>query len=119
MEVDFKLTSNPDTVRAPDVSFVTAERLALVFTEEGFIEGHPDLAVEVTSPGDRVKEIEDKIRAYFAAGTRLVWVAYPDQRAVMVRYPDGRARMLRGDDVLSGEDVLLGFEVRIDELFGE
>ena len=118
-ELGFTLTRNPDVVRAPDVSFISAEQLRRTPLGPGFYSGYPDIAVEVISPGDTIREIEDKIQAYFDAGTRLVWLAYSDRRRVMVRYPDGRGRMLSGDDVLSGEDVMPGFSVPINDLFGK
>ncbi|HXI15520.1 MAG TPA: Uma2 family endonuclease [Chloroflexota bacterium] len=119
VEVGFTLARNPDVVRAPDVSFVSEEQLLRTPLEPGFFAGYPDIAVEVVSPGDTIREIEDKVQAYFDAGTRLVWLAYSDRRRVMVRYPDGRGLMLSGDDVLPGEDVMPGFSVTINDLFGK
>lgn len=119
VELGFRLSVDPDTVRAPDVAFISAEQLRERPLGQGFYGGYPDLAVEVISPGDTPKEIEDKVQAYFRAGTRLIWLAYPERRTVRVRYPDGRTHVLHSNDVLSGEDVLPGLEVRLSDLFGE
>lgn len=118
-EVGFILTRNPDTVRAPDISFVSAAQLRERPRSEGYYEGYPDLAVEVISPGDRMRDVEEKLQQYFDAGTRLVWLVRPEARVVMMRYPNGRGQILRGEDVLSGEDVLPGFEIKLTDLFDE
>jgi len=118
-ELGFRFARNPDLVRAPDVCFISAEQLRARPMEDGFYDGYPDLAIEVTSRHDTVREVEDKVQTYFDAGTRLVWLVYPERRVVMVRYPDGRGRMLRSNDILSGEDVMPGFEITLDELFGK
>jgi Uma2 family endonuclease len=113
----FVFSRNPDTVRAPDVSFISSEQLRERPIRDGYYEGYPDLAVEVISPNDRMRDVEEKVQQYFDAGTRLVWLVRPEARVVMVRYPDGRGQMLRESEVLSGEDVLPGFEVKLTELF--
>lgn len=117
VELGFRLGGDPHTVRAPDVAFISHTQLSAAPLGRGFYSGHPDLAVEVVSPGDSFSEVEDKIQAYLRAGTRLVWIVDPLSRRVMVRYADGRARALGPDDVLSGEDVFPGFEVRVRDLF--
>jgi Uma2 family endonuclease len=119
VELGFRFSRNPDTVRAPDVAFISAEQLALKPLGRGFYDGYPDIAVEVISPGDTAGEVEDKVREYFDAGTRLVWLVYPELKRIMVRRRDGSGHVLTGDAMLSGEDVLKGFEVSLAELFGE
>ncbi len=69
-EVGFILSHNPDTVRAPDISFVQAERLAGA-PASGYLPLAPDLAVEVVSPDDSHAAIHAKIGEYLSAGTRL------------------------------------------------
>ena len=56
--------------RSPDIAFFAKERLqGLEELPTGFLEGGPDLVVEILSPGNTVAEIEDKIAEYFANGT--------------------------------------------------
>src|SRR5438270_526872 len=74
VEVGFVLSRNPDTVRAPDVSFVTLQRFPNGLPGH-FIDGPPDIAVEVVSPNDTHAEVMKKVGEYLDAGTRLVWVA--------------------------------------------
>lgn len=105
-----------ELVRAPDVSFVAADRLTSQRPSPRLFNGAPTLAVEIVSPGDLAGEVEAKVREYLAAGVSVVWVVYPDVRAVTVRTPDG-ARAYGGDEMLSGEPVLPGFEVAASEIF--
>jgi len=70
-ETGFLLARNPDTVLAPDISFVRTERLPTV-AADGFFPGPPDLAIEVLSPGDRRSEVVEKVRRWLDAGTRRV-----------------------------------------------
>jgi len=78
-ETGFKVATDPDTVRAPDIAFVTRERLPPPSTM-GYPALAPDLAVEVLSPGDRPGQVLAKVADWLSAGTRLVWVLDPDRR---------------------------------------
>jgi Uma2 family endonuclease len=109
--------TKPQTVRAPDASFVVKERLPHGPASKGHVPLAPDLAVEVVSPTNRWTEIAAKVRDYLDAGTRLVWIVDPDMRTVTVHRPGG-AWIVRGeDDALEGEDVVPGFRVRVGDLF--
>jgi Uma2 family endonuclease len=114
----YVLRRGPDTVRGPDVSFVSVARLPPDQIPEQFIPGAPDLAVEILSPSSRWSEVEEKIADYFAAGARLVWVVDPGERRVIVRYPDRPPRVVAPGETLEGEDVVPGFALALAELFG-
>lgn len=105
-----------DTVRAPDVGFISKERLPAELPD-GFAPFAPDLAVEVVSPGDSASEIEQKVLEYLRHGTRAVWVFYPTTRTVFVHSLTSVQR-LGVDDTLDGGDVLPGFTLKISEVFG-
>ena len=109
------LRRGPDTVRAPDVSFVRRERV--VDTGTGYFPGAPDLAVEVLSPSDRYAAVVRKVSQYLAAGTRLVWVLDPYTRTAAVHRPAGEVIELGEDGVLDGEDVLPGFRLPLAEVW--
>ena len=118
-ETGFKVTTNPDTVLAPDVGFVTKSRLpADISTLVGFFPGAPDLAVEVVSPGDTYGEVETKVARYLDAGTQLVWIVRPKQKRVEVHRADGNSELLSLGDTLDGERVVPGFELAIARIFG-
>lgn len=105
-------------VRKPDVSFVTHERMPAGPVPRGHNPSVPDLAVEVISPHNIYTEVMIKVQEYLAAGVRLVWVIDPVARLVHVYRPDESvAGILREDEVLSGEEVLPGFECRVSEVF--
>lgn len=116
-ETGFKLRHNPDTVRAPDVAFVSKGRILAHGKPEKFWEGAPDLAVEVVSPNDRFDDVVEKVQEYLAAGARLVWVALPRSKSLMVYHPNGDIKILHENDELQGEDVLPGFVCRIKQIF--
>ncbi len=115
--VGYIIRRDPDVVRIPDASFVSRGRIPAGGVPKGFWPFAPDLAVEIVSPGDTATELRAKVREYLDAGTRLVWVAWPDERAVTVYGPAGEVRELGPDDALDGADVLPGFRVRVAELF--
>jgi Uma2 family endonuclease len=105
--------------RSPDISFFAKERLqGMTELPSGFLEGAPDLAIEVLSPGNTTGEIEEKITEYFENGTRLVWVINPSQKYVLVYHcgqePD---RLLKSVDSLDGEEVIPGFTLPVAHLF--
>jgi Uma2 family endonuclease len=105
--------------RSPDIAFFAKERLqGLEELPTGFLEGGPDLVVEILSPGNTVAEIEDKIVEYFANGTRLLWVISPGQHYVLV-YRSGYEpqRLLTSGDFLEGEEVVPGFTFPVADLF--
>lgn len=115
-ETGFLLETDPDTVLAPDVSFVAAER-AWPDEGAGWPAMAPDPAVEVLSPGSSRAEIVLKVEIYLAAGVRLVWAADPEARTVTVHMPHLAPRVLGVGDALDGEDVLPGYRLPLAELF--
>ena len=114
-DTGFLLGQGPDTVRAGDVAFVGSARISE--DESGFFPGAPDLVVEVVSPSDRVREVEDKTRAWVDAGARAVWVVWPNTRTVAIHGPGAKPVTLTEDDALDGGDVLPGFRCPVAEVF--
>jgi len=115
-ELGVVLARDPDVVRAPDISFISATRLPAA-DRERFFEGAPDLAVEVVSPADKAGEMQQKIREYLAAGARLVWLADPRSRTLTAYHPSGDAHVYAGDEEVTGEEVIAGFSFRPSDLF--
>ncbi|MFM9105882.1 MAG: Uma2 family endonuclease, partial [Chloroflexota bacterium] len=116
-ELGFILAHDPDTVLAPDIFFLTAARVPARGTP-GFLALAPDLAVEVLSPSNSASAILEKVRIYLGAGVRLVWIVDPETNT-LTEYPAGAApRSLTAADTLDGGDVLPGFSLELEPLFG-
>jgi Uma2 family endonuclease len=107
------LTRTPDTVRAPDVSFVRTEQLV---DTDHFFPGAPDLAIEVISPSDSYREVRAKVREYIAAGAGMVIVIDPDDQTATVTTRE-RTTDLTINDTLDGADVVPGWSLPLRELF--
>jgi Uma2 family endonuclease len=116
-ETGFTLARKPDTVRAPDVAFISNERLPDP-PPRGFAELAPDLAVEVLSPDDRAGDVLEKVADWLKAGTRLVWVVDPIRVNARVYRADGSESLLNETDALQGEDVLPAFTCALRSVLG-
>jgi Uma2 family endonuclease len=116
-ETGFRLASDPDTVRAPDVAFVSRARVEMVGEVEGFWPEAPDLAVEVLSPGDSYAEVEEKVFAWLGAGTKMVVVINPQQRSATVYKSPTNIIALAEANLLAGGDIVPGFELAVREIF--
>lgn len=114
-ETGFLLARDPDTVRAPDLAFVAADRVPADVRERAYFELAPDLVVEVVSPSDSAAEVLDKALAWTDAGVRLVCVVYPRQHLVAVHRPGRPVEHVR--DVLDLGEVLPGLSIGLAELF--
>ena len=115
-DTGFKITSDPDTVRAPDVAFVGRERADRI-PARGYAELAPDLLAEILSPDDAPAEVLAKVADWLAAGTKLVWVVDPERSEVRVYRGDGSLSVLRENDSLDGEEVLPGFTCSLQDVF--
>lgn len=116
-ETGFVLRRNPDTVRAPDVSFVSREREAKMPSWRGFLEGAPDLAAEVRSPDDSLSALFRKAAEYLEAGARMVWIVDPLSREVHVYQPYQAVQVFGDGATLEGDPVLPGFTLPLPQLF--
>ena len=108
---------DPDTVREPDVYFVSTEKLPLDARVQGYLEVMPELVVEIVSPNDTRQSVNDKTTMWLSHGVLMVVEVYPAERAVMVHRPGVPAVTLIGDDELEGGDVLPGFTLPLSEIF--
>ena len=116
-EMGFELQKEPLTLRCPDVSFIRAERLGDE-TDDSFIVGAPDLAVEVLSPGNTLAEMIEKARQYLAGGAKLVWLVNTKSKEVEVwRQDSDEVEVLKNDDEITGEEAISGFKCKVSEFF--
>ena len=112
------LERDPDTVREPDIAFISAERLPLDVEVSGYYEVFPDLIVEVVSPGDSAREVMDKALMWLSFDARMVWTVNPESRSVNVYRPSERTQTLTENDILDGLDILPGFTCPVADIFG-
>ena len=107
-DTGFKIGSDPDTVRAPDVAFVDRSRANRI-PPRGYAEFAPDLAAEIVSPDDRPGELLVKVGQWLAAGTKLVWVIDPTRADARVYTDTGELITVPPNGTLDGRSVLPGF----------
>jgi Uma2 family endonuclease len=115
-EAGFQIARNPDTVRAPDVAFVRANRIPPGGVK-GFFQGAPDIAVEVVSPTDRAGEVAEKVQDWLQAGCAMVWVVDPENGTVAVYCSRNGREILAIGDLLTGGDVLPEFSMPVARIF--
>ena len=115
-DTGFKLESDPDTVRAPDVAFIGRARADQI-PARGYAAFAPDLVAEILSPDDRPGELLAKVGQWLDAGTQLVWVIDPSRAEAHVYRGNGALALVPADGVLEGELVLPGFECALAEVF--
>lgn len=116
-EGGFRLCQNPDTLRAPDIAFISRERLEREGMPPKFADFPPDLAVEVLSPDDTASEILRKVDEYLAASVPLVWVVDPTIEKVTVYRSLQDIKVLSAQEELDGGEVLPGFRVSVAAIF--
>ena len=116
-EMDFKLAG--ETVRRPDVAFISAERLQGVDLEQVPLPLAPDLVIEVVSKNDRADDLVLKVTQYLAAGSKAVWLFYPNTR-LAYRYLPGKlepeVRSAGAGHVFDEPVLLPGFSVPLSEI---
>jgi Uma2 family endonuclease len=116
-EVGFVLARNPDTVRAPDIAFLRQDR-ASAARGTGFVEGAPELAIEVASPDDRPSDLRAKAVEYLQRGAMASVVIDPRTRQVIVHRRYAAPLVLTTvDDVLDVSDVVSGFRCSLRDIF--
>lgn len=116
-EAGFLVSTDSDTVRAPDVAFVAADRLPDGDLPAGYLPFAPDLLAEVVSPSDRASDVQEKVHMWLDAGARLVWVAYPSTNSVAAYRSRTDVTIVEGDQPLDGAPVLEGFSIPVSRLF--
>jgi Uma2 family endonuclease len=114
--VDVRLSE--DTALQPDLIFVSKERVEIV--EENFIDGPPDLVVEILSPSTAAHDRATKLNLYAVAGVPWLWLIDPLARTVEVLKLEGTKYLV--DSILAGKQTLTsplfpGWGITLDELF--
>jgi Uma2 family endonuclease len=118
-ETGFLLERRPDTVLAPDVAFVSHERLGPGESPAGYLAAAPDLVVEVISPTDSLRDVEAKAETWLRFGVKAVWVVDPAERTISVHTPGGPVVSLTTRDRLDGAPALPAFSCPVQALFDD
>ena len=118
-ETGFKLRSDPDTVRAADIAFISKARLEASAETEGYWPGAPDLVVEVNSPSDTVRDVEKKVIEWLEFGASAVWVVSSKLNTVTVYRSLRKIVVLTENDTLDGAEIIPGFQMAVGDIFAE
>ena len=111
------LERDPDTVREPDVAFISARQRPLGIRNDGYTEIPPELVVEIRSPGDSAFALVEKALMWLEHGVLIVWAVNPDTRTVDVYRAGSPAETLADGDALDGGDALPGFTCAVSDIF--
>ncbi|MEH2121303.1 Uma2 family endonuclease [Nostoc sp.] len=113
----FKLPNG--ATRSPDASWVRIERWDVLTPEQRkkFLPSCPDFAVELISETDDVEDTKAKMEEYLANGLQLGWLINPKKKQVIIYRPNQAPEVLQSPTSLSGEDVLPGFVLNLQQIF--
>lgn len=105
--------------RAPDAAWARKERWDALSDAEKrrFSKFVPDFVIELRSSSDVLKELKEKMAEYISNGVRLAWLIDPSKKRVHVYRADGSVEVLENPKKVSGEDVLKGFELNVQEIW--
>lgn len=116
-ETGFRVATDPDTVLAADVAFVTQERFEALGDSPSYFAGPPDLAAEVISPNDSYAAVDEKIAEWLEGGTRMLLLINPRRKTVIVFRSLESRRVLTVEDTIDGEDVVPGWKLPVAQIF--
>ena len=116
-DTGYILATDPDHVLAPDLAFISNERLSEIGESDGFARGAPDVAVEVISPNDRYTEVREKVEDWLNAGCRAVIVVNPRNRTVDIHRSPTDTTTLTQSDTLQIQDILPGWRMPVQDIF--
>ena len=120
VETGYHPPNNRNTLLSPDVAFLSKAKVPKPFPDK-YIPIMPDLAIEIVSPSDALRQVRRKAMIYLQNGAQMVWIVLPSEQGVDVcRSVDG-ARLdiefVEQDGVLFGENILPNFELKVSMLF--
>jgi Uma2 family endonuclease len=115
-EAGYVLSHDPLTIRQTDVSVLSAERIRATDVN-GYVEGAPELAVEIVSPSHSAQDLEIKVQQYLHTGAKQVWVVYPITKRVHIFLAGGQLTILDKTQTVDAGDLLPGFSIKVADLF--
>ena len=116
-EAYFRIRKDPETNVGVDVALSTAEQAAKTKKTASFVEGPPVLAIEVLSPNDKLKDINEAIVEYLDCGTKQVWIVDPYLETVTVHQAGREPALYTLSQTLPGGDDLPGFSCPVADIF--
>lgn len=107
----------PHQIRLPDASFFTWDRIGGEIPKEPIPRRIPNLAAEVISKNNTVKEMRRKRRDYFASGVEVVWIIYPATETAEIYTAPTRPRRIPRNGTLEDDRLLPGFSLSLKLMF--
>jgi Uma2 family endonuclease len=111
----FRMASG--NIRCPDASFMRYGRLPGGEAPDWFVDGAPDLCIEVISPSEDTRDSRRKVGEYFESGAVQVWHVFPETRSITVFSSPEEARDYAEGDTLDAADVLPGLRLNVADVF--
>lgn len=108
------LRRNPDTVRGPDLSYFSFDRLPTI--PDDYMEVPPELVVEVLEKNETPPSVVERVRDFLDFGVPLIWLVDPEARIVTVYAGSMRGTEYDEADTLDGGTVLPGFSCLVADL---
>ena len=116
--LQFALPDDPTQIRGADGAFVPPAQLAEVgWDGTGYFPAVPHLVIEVLSPSEQAGDVAEKVADYLAGGARRVWYVDPERRAIYIYSASAPLRLVRGDDILTDDELLPGFALTLNQIF--
>jgi Uma2 family endonuclease len=106
-------------MRSPDAAWVRRARLTNLTQEQKqkFLPICPDFVIELRSPSDRLSTLQAKMEEYIQNGAALGWLIDPQDRRVYIYRPERPVEWLENPTTLSGDAVLVGFVLNLQEIW--
>ena len=104
-------------VLAPDLAFISNDRLSEIGESDGFAQGAPDVAVEIISPNDRYTDVEEKVEDWLNAGCSAVIVVNPRRRTANLHRSPTDMTTLTESDTLELDDIVPGWRMPVKDIF--
>ena len=105
--------------RSPDAAWIRQERWYLLTEEEreGFAPICPDFVLELRSADDSLSVLQEKMVEYIENGAKLGWLLDPKGKRIYVYWPGQPVECLENPETISGNPVLLGFELKTRDIW--
>lgn len=106
-------------IRSPDASWVKRTRWDELTKEQRarFAPLCPDFLIELRSPTDALVDLHEKMQEYIDNGARLGWLIDPIDKRVYIYRPSQPVELLDNPPLVSGDPVLPGFVLNVQELW--